>query len=138
MIEYINSLDGIREEQLDSEFFDGWPNPPSRANFYRILQNSTYIWLAVDSDSNKVVGFINAISDKVLTAYIPLLEVVPAYQKQGIGSALVDRMLEQLKDYYMVDLLCDADLQGYYENRGMRVTTGMMKRNYNQQSGKTL
>ena len=73
---------------MDSGFFDGWPNPPSRANFYRILQNSTYVWLAVDKDSNKVVGFINAISDKVLTAYIPLLEVIPEYQKQGIGSEL--------------------------------------------------
>ncbi|GAF06599.1 hypothetical protein JCM16418_567 [Paenibacillus pini JCM 16418] len=85
-----------------------------------------------------MVGFINALSDQVLTAYIPLLEVTPAFKNQGIGTQLVERMLEQLKDYYMIDLLCDADLQDYYSQKGMIKAAGMMKRNYNNQSGKNI
>jgi len=82
-----------------------------------------------------VVGFINALSDRVLTAYIPLLEVIPAYKNQGIGTILVERMLEKLQNYYMIDLLCDKNLQAYYSNKGMIKASGMMKRNYRHQSG---
>lgn len=135
-MEYLNDLETITEEHLDAGFFEGWPNPPSTATFYKLLNQSTYVWLAFDTERNKVAGFINAVSDKVLSAYIPLLEVLPEYRDQGIGSELVDRMLQQLSGYYMIDLLCDEDLQGYYSHRGMQRATGMMQRNYENQSGK--
>ncbi|MBA2682288.1 MAG: GNAT family N-acetyltransferase, partial [Ktedonobacteraceae bacterium] len=76
-----------------------------------------------------------AITDHVLCAYIPLLEVLPSYQGQGIGTELVRRMLEKLNNIYMVDLLCDPDLQPFYARAGMQPTTGMLLRNYRQQSG---
>ena len=59
-----------------------------------------------------VVGFVTAVSDGVLSAYIPLLEVLPEYQDRGIGSELMRRILEQLDDLYMVDVLCDAESAG--------------------------
>lgn len=135
MIVYLNSLENITETNFDTGFFDGWPKPPSINNLYSILKNSTYIWVAYDQDRNKVIGFINALSDQILTAYIPLLEVVPQYQNQGIGTKLVEKMLEQLEDYYMIDLLCDIELQGFYMKKGMIKANGMMKRNYKNQSG---
>ena len=82
-----------------------------------------------------MIGFITAITDKTLAAYIPFLEVLPDYQKKGIGKELIVQILEILKDYYMVDLLCDPELQSFYENLGMRKATGMMCRNYDKQSG---
>jgi predicted N-acetyltransferase YhbS len=66
-----------------------------------------------------VVGFITAISDGVLSAYIPLLEVLKPYQGQGIGGRLVQRMLDQLNGYYMIDLLCDPELESFYARFGM-------------------
>ena len=63
--------------------------------------------LALDGDA--VVGFVTAASDGVLSAFIPLLEVLPAYRDRGIGAELVRRLLGQLDDLYMVDLCCDAD-----------------------------
>jgi predicted N-acetyltransferase YhbS len=63
------------------------------------------------------------------------LEVLPAYQKQGIGSALVTRMLARLRHHYMIDLMCDPDLQPFYERFGMRPYTAMLYRNYDRQSG---
>lgn len=136
MIRYQDHMQNITEASFAEGFFDGWPNPPSNAVFMRILQNAAHIMLAIDDHTGEVVGFITALSDGVLTAYIPLLEVVPAYQKQGIGKELTRRMLDKLKDIYMVDLLCDPDLQEFYEGLGMRRAQGMLIRNYEFQSGK--
>jgi len=91
--------------------------------------------IAVERKSNQVVGFITAISDGVLSAYIPLLEVLPAYKNKGIGKELVNRMLKELDDIYMIDLCCDDDLVPYYDKLGMIQTNGMVLRNYNRQSG---
>ncbi len=133
MITYTQSLEGIKEEQLHG-FFVGWPNPPSAGAFLKVLEGSYRVWLALEDE--KVVGFINAVSDGVMAAYIPLLEVLPAYQGRGIGKALVESMLDSLEDFYMVDLLCDSGLQPYYEKFGMQKAQGMLVRHYNRQSCK--
>ncbi len=135
-ITYQSDLQGITADRLQG-FFVGWPHPPSPATHLRILQGSDCIELAVDAATGQVVGFVNAISDGVLTAYMPLLEVLPAYQGQGIGATLVTRLLARLEHLYMVDLLCDADVQPFYARLGMRPATGMMLRNYERQSGAT-
>ncbi len=135
-ITYQSDLQGITADHLQG-FFVGWPHPPSPATHLRILQGSDCIELAVDADNSQVVGFVNAVSDGVLVAYVPLLEVLPAYQGQGIGATLVSRLLARLEHLYAVDLLCDADVQPFYARLGMRPATGMMLRHYERQSGAT-
>ena len=98
------------------------------------MNGSFCYWLAVETDTSKVVGFISAISDGVISAYIPLLEVLPEYQKMGIGRELVTRMIDSLKNLYMIDVLCDEELQKYYEKFGMTSTTGSFIRNYHRQN----
>jgi ribosomal protein S18 acetylase RimI-like enzyme len=136
MITYLYSADGIAPEQLEG-FFVGWPNPPSAEAHLKLLKNSSEVVLARDGETGKMVGFINAITDGVLCAYIPLLEVVPAYQGRGIGRELTRLMLARLERFYMVDLLCDPEVQPFYEAHGLRPATGMMFRNYEAQSGVT-
>lgn len=87
------------------------------------------------ADDGTVVGFITAVSDHLSCAYIPHLEVLPAYQGEGIGSELVRRMLTKLRELYMIDLLCDPPLQPFYERLGMRPVVGMAIRNYDRQAG---
>jgi ribosomal protein S18 acetylase RimI-like enzyme len=135
MIGYVTSPDDITAGML-SGFFVGWPNPPSPETHLSFLRNSRFVVLAVDREANRVVGFINAVSDGVLSAYIPLLEVLPECQGRGIGTELVNRMLEQCAGLYMVDTTCDAELQGFYARCGMQPSTGMMLRNYESQSGR--
>ncbi|WP_456277000.1 hypothetical protein [Bacillus sp. AK128] len=48
----------------------------------------------------------------------------------------MNRMLEELSDLYMVDLIYDENLQGNYERFNLKKATGMVHRNYNQQKGK--
>ena len=133
MISYTDSLDGVTSEHLQGGFFAGWPNPPSPITHYRILANSAAIILARTVNGD-VVGFISAVSDHISCAYIPHLEVLPAYQGQGIGSELMRQMVEKLRHLYMIDLACDPPLQSFYERLGMKAVVGMVIRNYDRQS----
>ena len=117
MTEYTTTLDGVRPEQLDG-FFVGWPSPPSRERHLDLLRGSAHVVLAKEGD--RVVGFVTAISDGVLSAYIPLLEVVPEFQGRGIGSELVRRLLDRLGDLYMVDVICDENVVPFYERFGLQ------------------
>ena len=134
MVCYIDSVESVAVDNLHG-FFLGWPNPPSSETHRRLLAGSDHIVLARDEESGNVVGYITAITDGVLSAYIPHLEVLPAYQRRGIGSELVRRMLEKLCGLYGVDLCCDPDLQPFYERFGMRAVTGMVLRNYERHVG---
>ena len=131
---YKNSLDGISSDMLKGFFVD-WPNPPNLQTHLLLLKKSSKSIIAMDDQTNQVVGFITAISDGVLSAYIPFLEVLPEYKNKGIGKELVNRMLKELADIYMIDLCCDDDLVPYYEVFGMTKANGMTLRNYRMQSG---
>lgn len=133
-IDYQASADGLKPEQLQ-DFFVGWPNPPTPETHLKLLRNSAEVVIALDKETRQAVGFVSAITDGVLTAYIPLLEVLPAYQKQGIGRELMRRMLARLDKFYMIDLLCDIPLQSFYETVGMKPAAGMLRRNYKHQNG---
>jgi len=136
VITYRTDLAGITPSMLDG-FFVGWPNPPSPETHLRLLAGSYAVVLATDDDTGQVVGFINAISDGVLAAFIPLLEVLPTYQGRGIGSELVSRLSDLLADFYGIDLLCDDDVVPFYDRLGFqRASAGMYVRNYQHQSGR--
>ena len=134
MIAYLENCDGIREDQLGG-FFVGWANPPKPAAHLRLLRGSDHVVLALDTDADRVVGFVTAVTDGVLTAYIPYLEVLPDWQDRGIGAELTRRMLERLKALYAVDLLCDPALEPFYARFRMLPVHGMMLRRYEWQSG---
>ena len=131
---YVERLDGVEPVHV-SGFFEGWPNPPSPVMHLRLLRGSDHVVLALEAHSGRVVGFVSALSDGVLSAYLPLLEVLPEYRGRGIGSELVRRMLVQLGGLYMVDVLCDAALQPFYARFGLQPSVGASRRDHAQQSG---
>lgn len=135
MIEIRTGLEGITPGMLKG-FFVGWPQPPDPTTHLRILAGSAMVALAVDTEHGLVVGFATALSDGVLTAFIPLLEVLPAYQGRGLGSALTRSLLDRLDDLYAVDLLCDPPLIPFYRRFGMELSQGMLLRRYPFQSGR--
>lgn len=125
-IELRDGCAGLSPADLEG-FFDGWPHPPGPAQHLRLLEGSYAVVIAWDGP--RVVGFANAISDGVLAAYIPLLEVRPSHRGQGIGRALVRRLLDPLAHLYMVDLVCDPGLAPFYEPLGFTRLAGMARRN---------
>ena len=135
-ITYRDGADGITADHLRGGFFVGWPSPPSPETHLRLLRGSDAVGLAIDEASVRVVGYITALSDDVLFAYISSLEVLPAYHGRGIGTELTRRMLERLRRLYAVDLVCDPDVQPFYARLGMRPATAMLLRNHERQSGR--
>ncbi len=126
-INYQLNLNDVSLNDL-SNFCVGWKYPLSGEKLYEILENS-YRFVIAKSD-DKVVGFVNSISDKVHFAFIPMLEVLPEYKNNGIGTELLRILFEQLKDITNIDLTCDVDLQSYYEKFGMLKSHGMVFRKY--------
>ena len=133
MIEYLNAADSIAPDQLAGSF-EGWPNPPSVETHLEILRGSSHVVVALEEDN--VVGFVNAISDGILSAYIPLLEVRKDRQGRGIGTELMRQILAQLSNFYMIDLMCDPALQSFYERAGLAQSNGAALRNYANQNGR--
>ena len=122
MIRYTTDLAGLEARDLGG-FFDGWSSPPDPEQHLAALRAAYRVVVALDGD--RVVGFVNAIGDGVLSAFIPLLEVLPEYRGRGVGSELMRRMLAELEDIRAVDLCCDAELEVYYRRFGMEPVLGM-------------
>lgn len=127
---YQTSTKNITPEKLKGGFCVGWRTPMTVERHMQVLENSDYIVLAINIESGNVIGFITVITDHVQAAFIPLLEVLPEYQKQDIGSELVKRVLEHFKDLPAIDLMCDPDVQPFYAKLGMTPAAGMIVRNY--------
>ena len=121
---YTTDVSAVSAAELEG-FFVGWPSRPSPERHLEILRGSDYVVLAREGDRGRVVGFVTAISDGVLSAFIPLLEVLPEHQGRGIGSELVRRMLSRLEDFYMVDLMCDPELESFYARFELMLLSGM-------------
>lgn len=77
-----------------------------------------------------MIDFITALSDGVNSSFIPLLEVLPEYQGKGIGTKLVEKILQKLDGITNVDLTCDAEMQSFYERFQMLKSHGMVLRKY--------
>lgn len=128
-ISFQDHCDNIEAEQMQG-FFQGWSSPHSPQTHLDILKGSTWFWLAVDTESSRVVGFVTAISDGIQSAFIPMHEVLPEYKNEGIGTELMNRILKSCENIQAIDLMCDPELQDYYKRFDMFPSTGMIIRSY--------
>ena len=129
MIVYDATTEALEPTDLEG-FFVGWPAAPSPERHLEMLRGSEHVVVARDTSSGRVVGFVNVVGDGVLTAFIPFVEVLPAHQGKGIGTELVRRALDLVRDRYLVDLCCDEELVPFYERFGMQRLVGMGLRNH--------
>ena len=84
----------------------GWTNYTNQPQMLeQALSHSLVIYLALDG--NAVVGLIRLVGDGFSSVLVQDLIVLPSYQRQGIGSALMKEALEYYKDAYQVQLVTD-------------------------------
>ena len=71
-------------------------------------------------EENELIGYIDCISNGVTDAYIQDLMVKPEYQGKGIGTKLMNMMIDYLKDnhIYMISVLFDESLKSFYDKFG--------------------
>lgn len=110
-----------------AEFFVGWPVKPSYELVMKHFEASHPFFLL--NENSDVVGFISALTDHSLYAFIALLEVRKSEQGKGHGKFLVAEMLKSLEGIYAIDLVCDADLESFYQPLGFTKWNAMIQRN---------
>ncbi len=73
-------------------------------------------------DGDELAGFARAVTDGVLRAYVEDVIVASRLRGSGVGHALVNCLLEQLRPVPLVTLFCSPDLVSYYETFGFHAT----------------
>lgn len=102
----------------------GWTNytsnPSMLANAY---QHSLKIWGAYDGE--KLVGIIRAVGDGYSMVYIQDIVVLPEYQRKGIGTLLLQKILLEYQHVYQKVLLTDNTEKTiqFYQSAGFIMDT---------------
>ena len=97
----------------------GWTNYTHQPQMLeKSLSHSLAIYLAFDGDA--VVGLVRLVGDGFSSIFVQDLIVLPSYQRQGIGSALMKKALEDFKDVYQVQLVTEETEKtlGFYRSLG--------------------
>ena len=82
----------------------GWTNYTHQPQMLeKALSHSLAIYLARDGDA--VVGLVRLVGDGFSSIFVQDLIVLPSYQRQGIGGALMKEALGDFKDTYQVQLV---------------------------------
>ncbi len=126
---YSNNKEAVNDLEL-GVFFEDWPKKPKNEMLKKSILGATHCVLAIDKSRSRLIGYITAVSDGVLSAYIPFLEVEPEYRNKGIGVTLTRKMITQLSDLYMIDLVCDKELADFYSQAEFKSWHAMIRRNY--------
>lgn len=105
----IKALADLRESvgwnRMEKEY-----NNPLLTSFYHI---AVY-------EKEKLIGYVDCVSNGVTDAYIQDLMVNPAYQGRGIGTDLMKKMIACLKEkhIYMISVIFEESLKPFYEKFG--------------------
>jgi len=106
----------------------GWKlgNDPHKLQISMINSHNVFsAW-----DGNKLVGIINCLSDGIATVYFNNLLVNPEYQGKGIGSALINMMLEEYKEYNKKILIAENGKTAFYEALGFKAGHDVVPMSY--------
>ena len=97
----------------------GWTNYTNQPQMLeQALPHSLAVYLAFDGE--KIVGLIRLVGDGFSSVFVQDLIVLPTYQRQGIGSALMKQALADYKDAYQVQLATEETEKtlGFYRSLG--------------------
>ena len=100
----------------------GWTNYTNQPQMLeQALSHSLVIYLALDGDA--VVGLVRLVGDGFSSVFVQDLIVLPSYQRQGIGSALMKQALENFKEAYQVQLVTEQTEKnlGFYRSLGFEI-----------------
>ena len=112
-----SSLKGIDWERAKADLAaDEFDNGRTPEALRRSFEQSQHVAFARDGD--RLVGMARLLSDGVCNAYLLDVWTASDYRRQGIGSAMIRRLLEQVPGQH-VGLQTD-DAQALYGSLGFR------------------
>lgn len=117
----------IREADIASDFpailavyaANNWSHARDPGRLRIALDRADLALVAVQDD--EVVGFVRTMSDGAFAVYIADILVVPALQRQGIGSLLLRAVLDRypMKTFHHQVLVAERDADGFYRRMGL-------------------
>lgn len=111
------SLDGVDWVQAKADLAaDDFDNGRTAEALRRSFEQSQHVAFARDGD--RVVGMARLLSDGVCNAYLVDVWTASPYRRQGIASALIRRLLDEVPGQH-VGLQAD-DARRLYESLGFR------------------
>ncbi len=97
----------------------------------KALENNLFDVIAVCND--EVIGMGRLVGDGVMYWYLQEIIVLPEFQGKGIGTRIVDRLLEYIKDnttpgtFVSIGLTAATGKDTFYEKFGFSKSLGMTK-----------
>lgn len=112
-----SSLKGIDWERAKADLAaDEFDNGRAPEALRRSFEQSQHVAFARDGD--RLVGMARLLSDGVCNAYLLDVWTSSDYRRQGIASAMIGRLLEQVPGQHVG--LQTEDAQAFYESLGFR------------------
>jgi GNAT superfamily N-acetyltransferase len=98
----------------------GWSRPANEEELREALEVGPAVgaW-----DGERLVGFVRALSDGHLAAYIEDVMVHQDYRRGGVGDLIMSRLLTEIKRSANVSLFCERPVARFYERHGFRATS---------------
>ncbi len=98
----------------------GWSRPVNDEELREVLEVGPAVgaW-----DGERLVGFVRALSDSHLAAYVEDVMVHQDYRHCGVGNCLMSRLLREIKRSANVNLFCERPVARFYERNGFRATS---------------
>jgi ribosomal protein S18 acetylase RimI-like enzyme len=116
-VSFDSSLKGIDWERAKADLAaDEFDNGRAPEALCRSFEQSQHVAFARDGD--RLVGMARLLSDGVCNAYLLDVWTSSDYRRQGIASAMIGRLLDQVPGQH-VGLQTD-EAQAFYESLGFR------------------
>lgn len=104
----------------------GWTNYTNHPEMLKnAFEHSLKTYAAYNNDT--LIGLIRVVGDGYSVVFIQDLLIYPEYQHKGIGTALLNLILETYKDVYQKHLLTDNTPKTirFYKSIGLTMDTDM-------------
>lgn len=104
----------IDEKNLENIFKSlDWLSTKDTKLLKRALSLSTDVFTAWDE--NKLVGIVQVIADGGITVHVHYLVVLSEYRNNGIGTKLMNMVIEKYKDYVRLYIEARPEKVGFYK-----------------------
>lgn len=123
-LKWIYDIDNINWDELSYLYKIAPLGDKKPQDLKTVFTNSRYKCFVYDND--KIVGVGRALADGVDVSYIADVAIHPEYQGQGIGKAIVNKLVEFSKDYNKILLFASIGKEPFYAKLGFdKMNTAM-------------
>ena len=105
----------------------GWTNYTTKPEMLEVAYKNSLHIIGAFNDDEKLIGVLRGVGDGSSILFIQDILVYPEYQHQGIGTKLLQMILEKYKNVYQIQLATDDSTKtvSFYESNGFTNLTSL-------------